>query len=69
MLSKMASLVEASIDDEFSMDLFEAVMDQQSSYFLDPPKPKIAKKKKKLRKSKWIIGIPTGARGCRTKKC
>ena len=42
----MASIVEESIDDEFSMDLFDAVIDQQSSYFLDPPKPKISRAKK-----------------------
>ena len=46
MLSKMSSIVEESVDDDSSMDLFDAVMDQHSSYFLDPPKPKISRAKK-----------------------
>ena len=46
MLSKMASYVEAIVDDEFSKELFENVMAQNSTFFFGPKKTKIARAQK-----------------------
>ena len=65
MLSKLAAYAEASVDEDFSVDVFESVMDHTFKTFLSESEPKIPREAKKP----LIIGQRTGEDGCNNRKC
>ena len=48
MLSKLAAYAEASVDEDFSVDVFESVMDHTFKTFLSESEPKIPREPKKV---------------------